>query len=204
MRVGLFLIFVASSAASSPVSTGSFLQKHSPPSRDFSSKGVLIGEFFTFPFGPVADPPPLQAAKPTDSPFLLSDNVVRGGGSNEYGPATAEIAPSVFNLVNNVAGAGLLTLSAAMAKGTGWVPALCICFVLGSISAHSFNLIGESCRLTGEMDFKGLWTKVRRRTGEGRRSEATAKALHRLPTYASLQEIPQARRFAPRTYHLPT
>jgi len=47
-----------------------------------------------------------------------------------------------------------------MAKGTGWVPALCICFVLGSISAHSFNLIGESCRLTGEMDFKGLWTKT--------------------------------------------
>ena len=66
----------------------------------------------------------------------------------------------MFNLVNNVAGAGLLTLAAGMAKGTGWTPALLTCAVLGIASAHTFNLIGESCRLTGEMDFKGLWSKT--------------------------------------------
>ena len=96
-------------------------------------------------------------------PLFAVEEVRGGGGQSDYGPATAEVAPSVFNLVNNVAGAGLLTLSAAMSKGTGWVPAMAICCVLGAISSHSFNLIGESCRLTGEMDFKGLWTKVRMR-----------------------------------------
>jgi len=81
--------------------------------------------------------------------------VPRGGDE-----ATAEVAPSVFNLVNNVAGAGLLTLAAGMAKGTGWIPSLLTCCALGTASGHTFNLIGESCRLTGEGSFKGVWSKT--------------------------------------------
>lgn len=110
-------------------------------------------------FSHLQTPPTKVASKIAKHPQAVED-VRGGGGHNDYGPATAEVAPSVFNLVNNVAGAGLLTLSAAMSKGTGWVPALLICATLGTISSHSFNLIGESCRLTGEMDFKGLWTKT--------------------------------------------
>lgn len=79
------------------------------------------------------------------------DGLDRGGGA-EDGKAT--IAASVFNLVNNVAGAGILTLSAAMASGTGWFPAIAICAILGAMSAHCFSMIGTACELTGEGDFK--------------------------------------------------
>ena len=66
----------------------------------------------------------------------------------------ASIPASVFNLINNVAGAGILTLSAGMAGGTGWIPAISICAILGAISAHTFTIIGAACELTGEGDFK--------------------------------------------------
>lgn len=67
------------------------------------------------------------------------------------------MAACVCNLVNNVAGAGILTLSAGVAKGTGWMQALLISCALGFMSSHTFVLIGEACHLTGETDFKGLW-----------------------------------------------
>lgn len=70
------------------------------------------------------------------------------------------MASSIFNLVNNVAGAGILTLAAGKAKGTGWIPAILICAVLGAISTHTFCIIGESCEITGEQDFKGLWGRT--------------------------------------------
>lgn len=92
-------------------------------------------------------------------PFLLR---VRGGGGNKkkaFVPkkiegGDASVPASVFNLVNNVAGAGILTLSAGMAGGTGWVPAVLVCTVLGLISSHTFKIIGKACELTGEVDFK--------------------------------------------------
>lgn len=85
----------------------------------------------------------------------------RGGGdeaATEQGGSS--MASSVFNLVNNVAGAGILTLAAGMAKGTGWIPAILTCVVLGVISCHTFCMIGESCEITGESDFKGLWGRT--------------------------------------------
>eukprot|EP00586_Coscinodiscus_wailesii_P015401 CAMPEP_0172516954 /NCGR_PEP_ID=MMETSP1066-20121228/280384_1 /TAXON_ID=671091 /ORGANISM="Coscinodiscus wailesii, Strain CCMP2513" /LENGTH=457 /DNA_ID=CAMNT_0013298667 /DNA_START=74 /DNA_END=1444 /DNA_ORIENTATION=+ len=78
------------------------------------------------------------------------------GGSEDSGGAS--ITSSVFNLVNNVAGAGILTLAAGKAKGTGWIPSILLCTVLGGISAHTFMLIGKACEMTGEKDFKGLWS----------------------------------------------
>lgn len=77
---------------------------------------------------------------------------VKRGGDSDQGKAT--ITASVFNLVNNVAGAGILTLAGGMASGTGWIPAMLICAVLGTLSGHSFAIIGEACELTGEVDFK--------------------------------------------------
>jgi sodium-coupled neutral amino acid transporter 11 len=61
--------------------------------------------------------------------------------------------------VNNVAGAGILTLPSGM-SGTGWIPAMIICSVLGALSGHCFSIIGEACELTGEADFKGLWKRT--------------------------------------------
>mmetsp|Transcript_14676 Transcript_14676/g.18755 ORF Transcript_14676/g.18755 Transcript_14676/m.18755 type:complete len:556 (-) Transcript_14676:373-2040(-) len=70
------------------------------------------------------------------------------------------LAASAFNLVNNVAGAGILALPAGMAVGTGWVPALTICVAIGIMSGYTFQLVGHSCYIGDEYDFKSLWSKV--------------------------------------------
>lgn len=73
----------------------------------------------------------------------------------------ATILTSIFNLSNNVAGAGILTLAAGKASGnTGWIPSIMICTILAFVSAHTFGLIGRSCELTGEETFKGLWASA--------------------------------------------
>lgn len=96
------------------------------------------------------------------SPVL---NISRGGAQKnneqvqeEGGKAT--IVTSVFNLANNVAGAGILTLAAGKATGTGWVPSILTCVALAFCSAHTFILIGKACELTGEKTFKGLWSQA--------------------------------------------
>lgn len=83
---------------------------------------------------------------------------IRGGGTDER--KKTSIPSSVFNLVNNVAGAGILTLSSGVSVGIGWIPAIAICATLGALSGHCFSIIGEACELTGESDFKGLWKKT--------------------------------------------
>ena len=44
------------------------------------------------------------------------------------------VSTTVVQIVNNVAGAGILTLAAGMAAGVGWAPAILICAALGAIS----------------------------------------------------------------------
>ena len=51
-------------------------------------------------------------------------------------------------------GAGILSLSAGQAKGTGWIPSIVMCILLGLISARSFCMVGEACDMLGEGDFK--------------------------------------------------
>uniref|UniRef100_A0A7S2Y2V6 Amino acid transporter transmembrane domain-containing protein n=2 Tax=Entomoneis paludosa TaxID=265537 RepID=A0A7S2Y2V6_9STRA len=72
----------------------------------------------------------------------------------------ASLLTSIFNLSNNVAGAGILTLAAGKATGTGWVPSVVICVTLAFCSAHTFSLIGKACEMTGETTFKGLWSRA--------------------------------------------
>ena len=48
--------------------------------------------------------------------------VVTNKSSSDSGKAS--ITTSVFNLANNVAGAGILTLAAGKASGTGWIPSM--------------------------------------------------------------------------------
>ncbi len=83
---------------------------------------------------------------------------IRGGARRKGG--NSSLSSSIFNLVNNVAGAGILTLSSGVASGTGWVPAITICVVLAVLSGHCFSMIGEACELTGETNFKGLWKRT--------------------------------------------
>ncbi|KAL7526323.1 hypothetical protein ACHAXR_001426, partial [Thalassiosira sp. AJA248-18] len=76
---------------------------------------------------------------------------------NDVG-GTSSFATSVFNLANNVAGSGLLTLPAGKAAGAGgWIPSVAICCTLAYASSYTFILIGHACEITGEQSFKGLW-----------------------------------------------
>ena len=61
-------------------------------------------------------------------------------------------------IVNNVAGAGILTLSAGMSGGVGAVPATVLSLAMGALSGYSFYILGDACELTGETTFKGLWS----------------------------------------------
>jgi len=85
-------------------------------------------------------------------------STLKGGYVPTDGEDTSTVSESVVNLVKNVAGAGMLSLAAGMAAGTGWLPALLICIVLGVLSAHTFSMIGHSSYYTGETDFKGICT----------------------------------------------
>ncbi|CAB9528466.1 Putative sodium-coupled neutral amino acid transporter 10 [Seminavis robusta] len=79
---------------------------------------------------------------------------IKANGSNNK----ASVSTSIFNLANNVAGAGILTLAAGKAvSGTGWIPSLAICLALAFCSAHTFILIGKACEMTNQQTFKGLW-----------------------------------------------
>ena len=81
--------------------------------------------------------------------------VASKGNSHDGGSTIAEL---VLQIVNNVAGAGILTLSAGMAAGVGWAPASMLCIGLGLLSGLTFYLIGAACEATGETNFKALWS----------------------------------------------
>lgn len=87
-------------------------------------------------------------SRPTTTTSIDTKVPVVGGGG------TSSIPASVFNLVNNVAGAGLLTLAAGKASSNvGWIPAILIASCLAALSAHTFTLIGRACEITGEKNF---------------------------------------------------
>lgn len=85
---------------------------------------------------------------------LLAASDKQAGSSQA---ATSGILTTAFQIINNVAGAGILTLSAGMAAGIGWVPAIAVCIALGFVSGFTFYLLGEACALTGTTTFKELW-----------------------------------------------
>lgn len=96
-------------------------------------------------------------------------DISRGGGSKTKSVQTKTVQPqggkasvttSIFNLSNNVAGAGILTLAAGKASGTGWIPSILICAAIAFCSSHTFILIAKACEMTGEKTFKGLWSKA--------------------------------------------
>jgi amino acid permease len=75
-------------------------------------------------------------------------------------PPPVSVGTTVLQIVNNVAGAGILTLAAGMAGGVGSIPAAALCLALGLISGFSFYLIGAACEATGQTSFKGLWAQT--------------------------------------------
>mmetsp|Transcript_6173 Transcript_6173/g.17582 ORF Transcript_6173/g.17582 Transcript_6173/m.17582 type:complete len:543 (+) Transcript_6173:126-1754(+) len=96
------------------------------------------------------DTPNGQSPTETKDGLIVDQAVVKDDGG-------ASITNSIFNLANNVAGAGLLTLPAGVV-GTGWIPSIGLCLVVAAVSSHTFTLVGKSCALTGKNSFKDLWT----------------------------------------------
>ena len=80
--------------------------------------------------------------------------------SSEPVPQSSDVGETIIQIVNNVAGAGILTLSAGMSGGVGSVPATLLCLTMGLISGYTFYILGEACELTGETTFKGLWSRT--------------------------------------------
>lgn len=69
----------------------------------------------------------------------------------------SSLSTSIYNLTNNVAGVGILTLaSGKAASGTGWIPSIAISCGLAYASASTFILIGKACEISGEKSFRGL------------------------------------------------
>lgn len=96
---------------------------------------------------------------PSDVESAEQETKDKNIGSNHGGEAS--FATSVFNLLNNLAGAGLLTLPSGKAgSGTGWIPSILICASMALASATTFILIGRACDMTGEKTFKGLWSQA--------------------------------------------
>ncbi|CAM9390153.1 unnamed protein product, partial [Phaeothamnion confervicola] len=71
---------------------------------------------------------------------------------------------SVFNLVKNIMGAGMLSLPAGVAAfsdaKSSILPATAIIAVLGTISAYTFSLIGRSCSETAAESYEQSWART--------------------------------------------
>ena len=113
---------------------------------------VLLFALLALASADTSSRPALQKLRPTTPSTQLYAKKAPSTG--------AGMVSTSFNIINNVAGAGILTLSAGMAAGVGWVPAALICVVLGAISGYSFFIIGDACERTGEASFKGLWSRT--------------------------------------------
>ena len=66
-----------------------------------------------------------------------------------------DVLGASFNLVNNVAGCGFLTLTAG-AAGTGYLPAVGLVAFLGAVSCGSFLLLGEDALRYQASDVRSL------------------------------------------------
>lgn len=72
----------------------------------------------------------------------------------DLGPG-ANSAQSVFNIMKNQIGSGVLGLPLGLATGTGIFPAMVITCVLGAISGYAFSNLGRVCSETGQKTWKG-------------------------------------------------
>lgn len=70
--------------------------------------------------------------------------------------AGSSVASSVANLSKNIVGAGVLSLSSGLARGTGIVPACLIVTAMAGLSSCMFLAIGSACSTTKQSTFKGV------------------------------------------------
>lgn len=62
----------------------------------------------------------------------------------------------VFNIIKNIVGEGMLSLAAAMSKGTGVFPAILITLLMALLFTYSFSMIGRVAHATHEKRFNEI------------------------------------------------
>jgi len=69
---------------------------------------------------------------------------------------------SVVNLVKNLVGSGMLSLSFALAawcgSGSAMEPSVLLLVACGAMSTYGFALIGDCCDIAGEGSYQGAWS----------------------------------------------
>ncbi|CAM9750577.1 unnamed protein product [Ascophyllum nodosum] len=96
---------------------------------------------------------------------------------------------SIFNLVKNVVGAGILAIpggvTAFSQSKTAVVPAVAMIVALGSLSGYCFSLIGRVCAATGATSYGDAWAKtVGKRTAWLPTSSCTFKTFFACMIYS--------------------
>mmetsp|Transcript_52681 Transcript_52681/g.138993 ORF Transcript_52681/g.138993 Transcript_52681/m.138993 type:complete len:478 (-) Transcript_52681:23-1456(-) len=61
---------------------------------------------------------------------------------------------TIFNIVKNIVGEGMLSLSAGVAAGTGVITGAIIVFLFGGFLGYTFNVMGRVCHATGKNSHK--------------------------------------------------
>lgn len=126
------------------------LQKSRPGDQTYM-KGVVVGT-----------PPPLAVSPSVEmAPSELAPSVTPRASPEADGAAAegSTIPATVLQICNNVAGAGILTLSYSM-RGVGWAPAMLTCLSMGVLSGFTFYLVGAACERVGAKSFKELWART--------------------------------------------
>lgn len=103
-------------------------------------------------------PAAVQRGEPASHYDALPD-APRGDLPAQENEAKATVMSSIFNLANNIMGAGMLVLPWAMAQST-LIPG-CLLMVMASFcSTSSLLMLGRCCEVTGAYTFKGLAEKA--------------------------------------------
>ncbi len=106
-------------------------------------------------FKPLASPVTAAAATGKRLVGTVRAAATTAPADNKGGVA---MAPSTFNLVKNIVGAGVLSLPAGVAvfsnSKTALVPACVLVATLGVFSAYCFVLIGRLCEMTNTKTYK--------------------------------------------------
>lgn len=84
--------------------------------------------------------------------------------TSKTGDGTATITKLVFNLVKNIVGAGVLSLSSGVAAfgnaPSALLPATALIAAIGVLSAFGFATIGKVCAYTGATSYQEAWERT--------------------------------------------
>lgn len=76
-------------------------------------------------------------------------------GVDEIKLKGTSLAQTIFNIVKNIVGEGMLSLPAGIAAGSGLIIGIIITTLFGGLLGYTFSLMGRMCHITGKKTHKG-------------------------------------------------